>query len=246
MNMGFGCWEGLNQKSKFRQVVRSPPRVQGDIFVLVSRSVAAFLLSVTTANKVTISRILLIPFFVVEVLYYVKTGNELHRIAALLTFAVAAILDGVDGYIARRYHQWSELGTVLDPLADKLLLVSGVVLLSFDHAPLLGQFPMWLTGTIIGRDVVILIGMIVIQFTVGKVTARPHVIGKIATVLQMISVIWLLLKWDVSFGPQYILLLTAAAAILTGISGLIYVWDGIRQLSVSPRSSAAKPPQHGR
>jgi len=201
---------------------------------------------VTTANKITISRILLIPLFVVEVLNYVKTGNDVHRVVALLTFGTAAILDGVDGYIARHFNQWSELGTILDPLADKLLLVSGVVLLSFDHAPLLGQFPVWLTGTIIGRDLVILIGMIVIQMTVGKVTARPHVIGKIATVLQMISVLWLLLKWDAALGPKWILLLTMAAAISTGVSGFIYVWDGIRQLSASPRSSAAKPPQHER
>ena len=77
----------------------------------------------TTANKVTILRILLIPFFVVETLYYVKTGNELHRLAAILSFAGTAILDGVDGYIARRYNQISELGKILDPLADKLLLV---------------------------------------------------------------------------------------------------------------------------
>src|SRR6185436_19174730 len=111
----------------------------------------------TTANKVTILRMLLIPFFVVEVLYYVRTGNENYRLAAILCFAVAAILDGVDGYIARHYNQWSELGTILDPLADKLLLVSGIVLLSFDHAPYFDQIPLWLTGTIIGRDILILV-----------------------------------------------------------------------------------------
>src|SRR5438034_5410257 len=122
----------------------------------------------TTANKITILRILLIPFFVVEVLYYVKTGNELHRLLAILSFAVAAILDGVDGYIARRYNQYSELGAILDPLADKLLLVSGVVLLSFDHGPRLGQIPLWLTGTIIGRDLLILVGMVVIHLPGGK------------------------------------------------------------------------------
>ena len=76
----------------------------------------------TTANKITILRILLIPFFVVEVLYYVKAGVELHRTLAILTFAVAAICDGVDGYIARHFNQRSELGAILDPLADKLLL----------------------------------------------------------------------------------------------------------------------------
>src|ERR1039457_7517652 len=89
----------------------------------------------TTANKITIFRILLIPFFVVEVLYCMKSGNEVHRLSAILIFATAAICDGVDGYIARRYNQKSELGAILDPLADKLLLVSGIVLLSFDRSP---------------------------------------------------------------------------------------------------------------
>lgn len=196
----------------------------------------------TTANKVTILRILLIPFFVVEVLYYVKSGNELHLIAALFTFAVASICDGVDGYIARRYNQISELGTILDPLADKLLLVSGVVLLSFDHGPLLGQIPLWLTGTIIGRDVLLLIGLVVIQLTVGKVHVRPRILGKVATVLQMVSVLWILLRWDAGWGAHLLVWLTVGAAICTGVSGLLYVWDGVRQLSASPSSLAKSPP----
>src|SRR5215468_2654584 len=116
----------------------------------------------TTANKITILRILLIPFFVVEVLYYVKEGREIYRGLALLCFGVAAICDGVDGYIARRYNQRSELGAILDPLADKLLLVSGIVLLSFDQRPYLESVPIWLTGTIIGRDILLLTGLIVI------------------------------------------------------------------------------------
>jgi cardiolipin synthase (CMP-forming) len=197
----------------------------------------------TTANKVTILRILLIPFFVIEVLYYVKTGNEEHRFAALLCFAVAAICDGVDGYIARRYNQWSELGTILDPLADKLLLVSGVVLLSFDHGSRLGQFPFWFTGTIIGRDILILIGMAVIHLTVGKPKVRPRIMGKIATVLQMVAILWILLKWDDLWHGRWLTGLTYAGAICTGISGLLYVFDGIRQLSTHPSSIAAPPPK---
>ena len=149
----------------------------------------------TTANKITILRILLIPVFVVETIYYVETGNEVHRLVAILSFAVTAILDGVDGYIARHYHQISELGKILDPLADKLLLVSAVVVLSFDHAPRLGQIPLWLTGTIIGRDLVILIGFFVVRLTVGNVTVHPRVTGKIATVFQMVAVVWILLRW---------------------------------------------------
>jgi len=199
--------------------------------------------AMTTANKVTILRMLLIPFFVVAVLYYGQTGNEPYRLAALLTFAVAAICDGVDGYIARHYNQYSELGAILDPLADKLLLVSGVVLLSFDHGPLLGQIPPWLWVTIVGRDLLILIGMVVIQMTVGKVRVRPRLIGKIATVLQMATVLWLLLKLDATWNAQWFLWLAAGAALCTGISGLFYVYDGVRQLSSSPKSLASAPPE---
>ena len=195
----------------------------------------------TTANKITILRILLIPFFVVEVLYYVKAGHDLHRLAALFTFAVAAICDGVDGYIARRYNQISDLGMILDPLADKLLLVSGVVLLSFDHGSLLGQFPLWFGCTIIGRDLLILVGMVVIQFTVGKVRVRPRIVGKVATVLQMASVLWILLRWDEEWGERWLIFLATGAAVFTGVSGLLYVFDGVRQLSSSPSSSAREP-----
>jgi cardiolipin synthase len=187
----------------------------------------------TTANKITILRILLIPFFVVEVLYYVKNGNEAHRLAAIISFAVAAICDGVDGYIARRYNQRSELGAILDPLADKLLLVSGIVVLSFEHRPYLETIPLWLTGTIIGRDILVLTGMVVIQMTVGKVKVRPRMIGKVATVLQMVIILWILLKWDAKWLRVWLF----AAAICTGISGLLYVWDGSRQLSAHPASS---------
>jgi CDP-diacylglycerol--glycerol-3-phosphate 3-phosphatidyltransferase len=194
----------------------------------------------TTANKITILRILLIPFFVVELIYYVRSGNEAHRLAALLCFAVAAILDGVDGYIARHYNQISELGKILDPLADKLLLVSGIVALSFNHGTFLGQIPLWLTGTIIGRDLLILLGVAVIRFTVGKVVVRPRLTGKIATVLQMTVVIWILLKWDFGRGGLWLKYVTLGAAICTGISGLLYVFDGVKQLGAHPASSPTK------
>ena len=193
----------------------------------------------TTANKVTIFRILLIPFFVVEILYYVKTGNEINRLLGIVCFALAAVFDGVDGYIARRYNQRSELGAILDPLADKLLLVSGIVFLSFDHLPYLQTIPLWLTGTIIGRDILLLAGLIVIQMIVGKVRVRPRVLGKVATVLQMIVVLWILLKWKGKWLNWWML----AAAICTGISGLFYVWDGTRQLSAHPASSPSAGPE---
>ena len=194
----------------------------------------------TTANKVTILRILLVPFFVVELLYYLRSGNEWFRLTALLCFGTAAVLDGVDGYIARHFNQKSELGAILDPLADKLLLVSAIVTLSLNHSNYLGEIPLWLTGTLIGRDVLLLMGVGVVRFTVGKVTVRPRMLGKIATVLQMTVVIWLLLKWDAPGRLRWTEFWMLGAGICTGLSGLLYLWDGMRQLSAHPVSLPTK------
>ncbi len=191
----------------------------------------------TTANKITILRILLIPFFVVETLYYVETGDEIHRLVAILCFAVAAILDGVDGYVARRYHQWSELGIVLDPLADKLLLVSAIVLLSFNHPDRFGQIPLWLTGIIIGRDLLLGIGALVVRSVVGTITVRPRLTGKLATVFQMLMVSWILLRWDFTFHGYVLEVWIIGAGLFTAFSGGFYVWDGMHQLGKHPSSS---------
>jgi CDP-diacylglycerol--glycerol-3-phosphate 3-phosphatidyltransferase len=194
----------------------------------------------TTANKITVLRILLIPFFVVEVLYYTKAGIEVYRLLALLSFAVAAICDGVDGYIARHYNQRSELGAILDPLADKLLLVSGIILFSFNNQPYLDSIPLWLTGIIIGRDFLLVVGLGVIHLIFGKIKVRPRFIGKIATVLQMICIVWVLLKWTSALNPHWFTVWTYGAAVCTGVSGLLYVWDGMSQLGSHPTSSATK------
>ncbi|HAV61645.1 MAG TPA: hypothetical protein DCY13_04680 [Verrucomicrobiales bacterium] len=195
----------------------------------------------TTANKITIFRILLIPFFISQVLYYSHGGDEWHRLAAILSFAAAAISDGIDGYIARHYNQRSELGSVLDPLADKLLLVSGLVLLSFDNEPNLVQIPIWLAAVVFGRDIILAIGALVIYIFCHQVKVRPNFIGKAATVLQMAVVLWALLKWNY----EWLFWIMIGAGVCTGVSGLLYVLDGMRQLSTSPHSSAsnaAEPP----
>ncbi len=194
----------------------------------------------TTANKITILRILLVPFFVVELLYYLQTGEDGHRLAALGSFGLAAALDGVDGYVARHFNQKSELGAILDPLADKLLLVSGVVVLSGNHSGHLGQIPLWLTGVILGRDLLILPGIGLVRFTTGQLVVRPRWMGKVATVLQMAVVIGVLLRWDQGAGRGWVAGGMLAAAICTGWSGMLYLWDGVRQLSAHPVSAAIK------
>jgi len=141
----------------------------------------------------------------------------------------------VDGYLARRYSQRSELGAILDPLADKLLLISGIVLLSLHNEPYLPRIPLWLTATILSRDVLLLIGLGVIHYSCGKVKIRPILVGKAATVLQMTCVLWGVFKWD----SLWLWRFSLAAAICTGVSGLYYVYEGVRQLSASPASLAS-------
>lgn len=193
----------------------------------------------TVANKITIARILLVPFFATQLLEYGRGGAEWHRILAISCFAVAALSDALDGYIARRFNQRSELGSILDPLADKLLLVSGLVLLTFDNRPRLQELPSWVLSTVLSRDILMLIGFAVISYTCGKITVRPHMLGKISTVLQMATILWILLKWN----PDWLFLLATATALCTGGSGILYVLDGIRQLSNSPFSAPKSPPR---
>ena len=189
----------------------------------------------TTANKITICRILLIPVFIWLTLDYIRDsqrgeGLELQRWMACGVFALASITDAVDGYIARRYKQKTELGTYLDPLADKLLLVSALVLLSvrFKVNSPFEPLPLWFPVLVISRDLIILGGFILIHIITGHSKAQPRLIGKAATLCQMITLGWVLLqihyppvKW-----PLY------AAGLCTFISGIWYILDGIKQLNV--------------
>ncbi len=161
---------------------------------------------------------------------------KIHHRVAVGAFETTAISDAVVGYIARHYHQISELGKILDPLADKLLLVSGIVVLSFNNAPYLRQIPLWLTGTIIGRDLLLAIGAVVIRAVVGKISVRPRMTGKIATVFQMLVVIWILLRWDLAHG-DVLEILVLGAGLFTIVSLFQYIFDGMKQLSEHPSSS---------
>jgi cardiolipin synthase len=189
----------------------------------------------TTANKITIVRILLVPFFISQVIYYAHTGQAGYRWWALLSFVVAALADGLDGYVARRYNQRSELGAILDPLADKLLLTSAIILLSLENHRYFDRVPMWLAVTVLSRDAMTLIGMALIHYLMGKIKVRARLTGKIATVLQMATVLWILLGWN----TRALAYLVAGAGFFTAVSGLLYILDGVRQLNSHPASAPA-------
>ncbi|HOA63101.1 MAG TPA: CDP-alcohol phosphatidyltransferase family protein, partial [Verrucomicrobiota bacterium] len=187
-------------------------------------------MTMTTANKITIVRILMVPVFVVALLRYTSSGGEAYRWVALAVFVLAAAGDGVDGFVARRFDQRTEMGALLDPLADKLLLVLGLVVLSLQHSPRLDRIPLWLTGTVLCRDVILLLMLVLISYLVGRRTVRPRWTGKVATVLQMGCVLWALLKLDVVWLNSF----AAAATACTAVSGIQYVRDGIRMLQSQP------------
>ena len=197
----------------------------------------------TTANKITIARIGLIPVFVLMAIYYgesVKRGAPLEwqRYTAIVIFLVAAASDGLDGYVARRYNQRSALGVILDPIADKGLLLSGIITLSITNwselDPNYGKFPLWFPVLVITRDVVILVGSAILHLLNGKVRVKPSWTGKVATFLQMAAIAWVMLQLKIP--PLFYVVV--AAGVFTLISGLIYVMDGVGQLQAEGHANA--------
>jgi len=197
----------------------------------------------TTANKITVVRILMIPVFVTMAIYYgqsIQRGAPLEwqRFTAIVIFLVAAVSDGLDGYIARRYKQRSTLGAILDPIADKGLLLSAIITLSISNwseiDPEYGRFPAWFPVLVITRDAVILVGAGVLHLLNGKVQVKPSWTGKVATVLQRAAIAWVMLQLHF----LSLLYIVIAAGAFTFISGIIYVMDGVRQLQAEGHAHA--------
>jgi cardiolipin synthase len=130
--------------------------------------------ALTLANQLTILRIALIPAFVLLMIYG-RLGS------ALLVFIVAGVTDVLDGLIARRADQRTSLGAWLDPMADKLLLVTTFVVLTLPAIPLTNHLPLWLTILVISRDVVIVGVVAIVNLAMGPRTFRPSLCGKLAT-----------------------------------------------------------------
>jgi len=184
-------------------------------------------MALTFANKVTIGRILVVPFFIATVLYYSDERDYL-RLIALGIFLFAIITDVIDGYIARTHHQKTKAGAILDPLADKLLLISAFICLTIKGEIFLSvKFPLWLVVSVISRDVILLLGAMIIHLVQGDITITPSKWGKATTFFQIICILTVLLQWKVSVVLWY---MTAG---LTVISGLGYIRNGIKTLNDS-------------
>lgn len=197
----------------------------------------------TLPNKITLARIFLIPCFITMAIYYgrsLQTGDpqQWQRWTAIVIFVVAAASDGLDGYIARRYNQRSKLGVILDPIADKGLLFAGVVTLSVCDWGY--EFPVWFPVLVIARDVVVVVGAVILHMLNGVVHIRPRWIGKWATALQMAALVMVMLQISLFthtftlFGHahsiQFLDLSVWLAGLFTALSGIDLIVDGIAQL----------------
>jgi len=205
----------------------------------------------TTANKITVARILMIPVFVMMAIYYGK-GVRNHdpqpwqQYCAITVFLLAAVSDGLDGYIARRYNQRSQLGVILDPIADKGLLLAGIITLSFCSWGY--EFPAWFPVLVIARDAVIVTGTLVLHYLVGTVRVKPSWMGKTATAAQMVALACVLLQLNpfhrtvrfagLTLQYDFLDIPIAFAGFFTFISGIGYVMDGIAQLHAGGHGEA--------
>jgi cardiolipin synthase len=167
-------------------------------------------------NYITLLRVILIPFFIDFMIYG-------YYLEALLVFVSACITDALDGLIARLMNKKTELGAFLDPMADKLLILSTFVTLA-----VLGKLPFWLVIIVISRDAILTMGSVVIYFTTQDLKIQPSVIGKVTTVMQLLVVAMslILMNFPVHLDFMPVLLWTTAG--VTIASGVQYVLRGVK------------------
>jgi len=179
---------------------------------------------ITLPNLLTVFRMVLIPVFV-SLLFYQRF------VLALAVFVSAGVTDGLDGLLARRFNQKSQLG-ILDPIADKLMLVTAFVVLSMrsvfpqplpSHLPV----PFWVTVAVISRDVFILVGAAAINIVTGFRGFRPSMLGKINTFVQIVAIGAIIFAASVPYGTGYYLptiyTTVFAFAVLSGAHYVFFV-----------------------
>jgi len=173
------------------------------------------------ANYITVFRIFLIPVFIIFLGY----GKPLY---ALVVFMVAGLTDALDGFIARKFNQITTLGKILDPIADKALLISSFVFIYVSDLPV--KFPYWFVVIVISRDVYILLGSALIYLLKGYLDVRPSIFGKATTFFQILSVVVVLVANIIQIPELAVECCIYTAAFFTVLSTITYTYDGIQHL----------------
>jgi cardiolipin synthase (CMP-forming) len=171
----------------------------------------------TVANQLTLLRMLLIPAFVLLVVYG-RVGW------ALVVFIAAGVTDALDGIIARMPGQQSELGAWLDPVADKLLLVTTFIVLTLPNIGLVNRIPIWLTVIVISRDIGIVLTVAVVNLASGPRTFRPSPLGKTATAWFILTCVVVMFYNWLGMTSRVVDLFVWSSLVITIASGVDYVW----------------------
>jgi len=169
-------------------------------------------------NTLTVIRIILIPVFVMSIIYE-RLG------IALLVFVLAAVTDALDGLLARIRKEKTALGAFLDPLADKFLIITSFVVFSY-----YGWVPGWLTIIVISRDIVVLVGWVLIYLMTHATEVKPSYLGKSAIAVELIFLPYVLLNVRAEFLPSMKEPLIILTTILTIASGIDYILKGLRKV----------------
>jgi cardiolipin synthase len=187
----------------------------------------------TIPNLLTFLRMALIPVFAITLFYG-------HNAWALLIFFVAGASDGVDGFVARRFNQESELGTILDPIADKLLMTTAFVILTLPnvfpptrHLPV----PFWVTASVIGRDVLITASAIAIFIITDFRGFKPSWLGKLSTLVQVTAVALILLAAIFPVLNIYLPTVYTTVVAIAAFSGVHYIFHVARLMNEQPKQT---------
>jgi len=181
----------------------------------------------TAANQLTLLRLMLVPVFALCMLYG-RPGW------ALVTFVIAGITDAFDGLIARRTGQQTTLGAWLDPMADKLLLLTMFVMLTLPGLGLVNRVPLWLTVLVISRDVAIVLTVAIVNLALARRTFKPSIFGKLATAIYILTgVIALFENYRGVASPLFEFFVYLSLAI-TLVSGFDYVIRMTRGMGPDP------------
>ena len=180
--------------------------------------------ALTVANQLTLLRMLLIPALVILVVYGLNGW-------ALVVLVGAGLTDALDGILARWWGQRTTLGALLDPMADKLLLISTFVVLTIPSLDLPNRLPIWLTVLVISRDVIIVVTVAIVNLSIGRRTFKPTLLGKLATLVYLLTAaVTMYFNW---LGRPSALVDVAIYATLgvTLVSGLHYIAHASRVLN---------------
>lgn len=188
--------------------------------------------NLTAANQLTILRMLLIPVFVILLTYG-------YRGWALVTFFTAGVTDMLDGLIARSTGQRTELGAWLDPMADKLLLVTMFIVLTLPDIGSANRLPLWFTVLVISRDVAIVATVAVFNLAVGPHTFRPSIFGKIATATYIVTGVVTLYFNYLERTSAWVMAFVYASLAITIVSAGHYLFRVVRLTNASPQPPAA-------